>query len=71
MDVDEIKNSEPDQQWLYQLPDSTPHSKENWSKVKMSPVMRKPAFAKCDKQRHRSACTSTQSAQHLCCSLPG
>ena len=32
--------------------------------------MRKPAFAICEQQRHRSACASAQSDQHLCCSLP-
>ena len=35
-----------------------------------SHVMRKPAFAICEQQRRRSACTSAQSDQHLCCSLP-
>ena len=37
----------------------------------MSHVMRKPGFAICEQQRHRSACTFVQSDQHLCCSLPG
>ena len=37
---------------------------------KMSHVMRKPAFAICKQQSCRSACTSLQSDQHLCCSLP-
>ena len=32
--------------------------------------MRKPVFAKCEQQRHRSACSSVQSDQHLCNSLP-
>ena len=32
--------------------------------------MRKPAFDLCEQQRHRSACASAQSDQHLCCSLP-
>ena len=36
----------------------------------VSLVMRKHVFALCEKQRCRSACTSTQSDQHLCCSLP-
>ena len=31
--------------------------------------MRKPVYAVCEQQRRRSACTSTQSDQHLCCSL--
>ena len=40
----------------------------------MSHIMKKPAFAICEQQRRRSACTSAQSDQHLCCSiwvLPG
>ena len=32
--------------------------------------MRKPVYAICKQQRRRSACASTQSDQHLCCSLP-
>ena len=32
--------------------------------------MRKPVYAICEQQRHRSACTSAQSDQHLCCLLP-
>ena len=31
--------------------------------------MRKPVIAICEQQRCRSACTSTQSDQPLCCSL--
>ena len=27
-------------------------------------------YAICKQQKHRSACTSAQSDQHLCCSLP-
>ena len=37
----------------------------------MSHVMRKPVYAICEQQRHRSACTSAQSDQQLCCLLPG
>ena len=37
----------------------------------MSHVMRKPVSAICEQQRRRSACTSAQSDQHLCCSLLG
>ena len=33
-------------------------------------VMRKPVYAICKQQKHKSACTSVQSDQHLCCSLP-
>ena len=33
--------------------------------------MRKPVYAICKQQRHKSACTSLQSDQRLCCSLPG
>ena len=36
----------------------------------LSHVMRKPVYAKFKQQRHRSACASTQSDQHLCCLLP-
>ena len=36
----------------------------------MSHVTRKPVYAICEQQKHRSACASTQSDQHLCCSLP-
>ena len=43
------------------------HSKLN----KMSHVMRKPVLAIYEQQRRRSACTSAQSDQHLCCSLLG
>ena len=32
----------------------------------MSHVMRKPVFDICERQRHRSACASAQSDQHLC-----
>ena len=35
----------------------------------MSHIMRKPALALCEQQRCRSACSSVQSDQHLCCSL--
>ena len=31
--------------------------------------MRKPVFATCEQQRRRSACTSAQSDQRLCCLL--
>ena len=37
----------------------------------MNRTMRKPVFVICKQQRRRSACTSAQSDQHLCCSLPG
>ena len=40
----------------------------HWKK-KMSHVMRKTCFAICEQQRCRSACTSAQSDQLLCCSL--
>ena len=36
----------------------------------MSHVMRKPVYVICEQQRRRSDCTSAQSDQHLCCSLP-
>ena len=36
----------------------------------LSHVMRKPVYAICKHQRRRSACTSVQSDQHLCCLLP-
>ena len=36
----------------------------------MCHVMRKPVFAIWEQQRCRSACTSAQSDQRLCCSLP-
>ena len=32
--------------------------------------MRKPVYAICEQQRHRSACASGQSDQRLSCSLP-
>ena len=35
----------------------------------LSLVIRKPVFALCEQQRRRSACTSAQSDQHLCCSF--
>ena len=35
----------------------------------LSLVMKKPVFTLFEQQRRRSACTSTQSDQHLCCSL--
>ena len=35
----------------------------------LSLVIRKPVFALWEQQRRRSACTSAQSDQHLCCSL--
>ena len=38
--------------------------------IYMSHVMRKPVRAICKQQRRRSACTSAQSDQRLCCSLP-
>ena len=41
-----------------------------YSFVQMSHIMRKPVYAICKQQRHRSACTFAQSDQHLCCSLP-
>ena len=34
----------------------------------MNLVMRNPVFALCEQQRHRSACASVQSDQHLYCS---
>ena len=37
----------------------------------LSLVMRIPVFALCEQQRRRSTCTSAQSDQHLCSSLPG
>ena len=37
----------------------------------MRHVMRKAIYAKCDQQRHRSACASAQSDQCICRSLPG
>ena len=37
----------------------------------MSHVMRKPVFAICEQQRHRSPCASAQSDQRLYYSLPG
>ena len=36
----------------------------------MSHDIRKPVYAIDEQQRRRSACASTQSDQHLCCSLP-
>ena len=33
-------------------------------------VMRKPVYGICEQQRHRSACASAQSDQHLFCLLP-
>ena len=36
----------------------------------MSHVIRKPIYAICEQHRSRSACTSVQSDQHLCFSLP-
>ena len=39
--------------------------------LKMGHIMRKPVFVIRELQRRRSACTSTQSDQHRCCSLPG
>ena len=36
----------------------------------MNHVMRKPDYGICEHQRRRSACTSAQSDQHLCCSFP-
>ena len=48
---------------------------QNWTYkqnfVCMSHVTRKPVYATCEQQRHRSACASAQFDQHLCCSLPG
>ena len=38
--------------------------------IPMSPFMRKPVYAICEQQRHRSACISAQSDQCLCCLLP-
>ena len=35
----------------------------------MSHIMRKPVYAICEQQRHRSAWASAQSDQRLCCSL--
>ena len=36
----------------------------------MGHVMRKPVYTLCEQQRCRSACTSVQSDQHLCCPWP-
>ena len=36
---------------------------------KFEPRHEKPVYAVCEQQRHRSACASVQSDQHLCCSL--
>ena len=36
----------------------------------MGHIMRKPVYGICEQQRRRSACTSAQSDQPLCCSLP-
>ena len=38
-------------------------------RVYLSHIMRKPVLVVCGQQRRRSACTSMQSDQHLCCSL--
>ena len=53
--------------------DTTPVGRilNHFSVQHLSHVMRNPAFAICEQQRRRSACTSVQSDQHLCCSLPG
>ena len=37
--------------------------------VHLSHVMRKPVYAICEQQRHRSACAFMQSDQRLCCSM--
>ena len=37
----------------------------------LSHVVRKPVYAICEQQRHRSACALSQSDQRLYCSLPG
>ena len=37
----------------------------------MSLIMRKPVYAICEQQRHRSACASAQSDQRRCYPLPG
>ena len=37
----------------------------------MSHFMIKPVSVRCEQQRRRSACASTQSDKRLCCSLPG
>ena len=42
----------------------------NIVKRRMSHIMRKPVYARCEQQRCRSACASVQSDQRLCCSLP-
>ena len=39
-------------------------------KINLSQAMKKCVFCHMQQQRHRSACTSTQSDQRLCCSLP-
>ena len=44
------------------------YSSTIWGNVSLG--MRKPVYATCEQQRRRSACTSAQSDQHLCCSLP-
>ena len=41
-----------------------------WIAYYLSLVTRKPVIALCKQQRPRSACASTQSDQHHCCSLP-
>ena len=46
------------------------HSAIEISLSLMSHVRRKPGYSICEQQRHRSACTSAQSDQRLCCSLP-
>ena len=37
--------------------------------IKLSHIMRKPVFAICKQQKHRSACVSARSDQRLCYSL--
>ena len=37
---------------------------------KICHVMSKPAYTKCEQERHKSACTAAQSYQRLCYSLP-
>ena len=42
-----------------------------WAVFHLSHIMRKPVYAIGEQQWCRSACTSGQSDQRLCCSLPG
>ena len=40
------------------------------NELQLNHIMSKPDYAVCEQKWCRSACTSTQSNQHLCCSLP-